>query len=325
MNSLDFTAGVQLNKRVVPACFFATKRIWKDAADWKINWLASMLADPLGFFSSANTPSKKNGGLGVNKRNRGYSADSEFIERPISKVCCHMLAGMRLSHPLHQLLIESCGATVQDDFWCQISSVGSPVMFKNLGLFFWIFKNIPHKIRISHSSRERFSAFVISEKSEFPNFRLSYSNGPKCTDSVNFRCTGVLTLVQNRSPHTQTYIRIKYKPQQIWKKILSVWSPRSPVTIWKRPLCMNAIKFSDVKNNAFCQSNISELKGYSYCSTSVSKTTESVGCINVRTLSLDVYFVPKCVRFVSVRLRIRKWRQVQSPKRHRSTFDQSDV
>ena len=129
-----------------------------------------------------------------------------------------MLAGMRLSHPLHQLLIESCGATVQDDFWCQISSVGSPVMFKNLGLFFWIFKNIPHKIRISHSSRERFSAFVISEKSEFPNFRLSYSNRPKCTDSVNFRCTGVLTLVQNRSPHTQTYIRIKYKPQQIWKK-----------------------------------------------------------------------------------------------------------
>ena len=75
-----------------------------------------MLADPLGFFSSANTPSKKNGGLGVNKRNRGYSADSEFIERPKSKVCCHMLAGMRLSHPLHQLLIESCGATVQDDF-----------------------------------------------------------------------------------------------------------------------------------------------------------------------------------------------------------------
>ena len=42
-----------------------------------------MLADPLGFFSSANTPRKKSGGLGVNKRNRGYPVDFEFIERPL--------------------------------------------------------------------------------------------------------------------------------------------------------------------------------------------------------------------------------------------------
>ena len=33
-----------------------------------------MQADPLFFFSSANTPRKKSGGLGVNKRNRGYPA-----------------------------------------------------------------------------------------------------------------------------------------------------------------------------------------------------------------------------------------------------------
>ena len=32
----------------------------KDTVDWKINRLASMIADPLVFFSSANTPSKKN-------------------------------------------------------------------------------------------------------------------------------------------------------------------------------------------------------------------------------------------------------------------------
>ena len=54
------TAGMQKNKRVGPACFYATKRIWKDTADWKINRLASMQTDPLGFFSSANTPRKKN-------------------------------------------------------------------------------------------------------------------------------------------------------------------------------------------------------------------------------------------------------------------------
>ena len=82
VNPLGFTAGMQKNKRVGPACFIATKRIWKDTADWKINRLASMQADPLDFFLSANTKEKKPGGLGVNKRNRGYPADFEFIERP---------------------------------------------------------------------------------------------------------------------------------------------------------------------------------------------------------------------------------------------------
>ena len=43
-----------------------------------------MQADPLVFFPSANTPRKKPGGLGVNKRNRGYPAGFEFIERPLS-------------------------------------------------------------------------------------------------------------------------------------------------------------------------------------------------------------------------------------------------
>ena len=46
MSSLGFTVGVQKNKRAGPACFFATKRIWKDTADWKINRLASMQAEP---------------------------------------------------------------------------------------------------------------------------------------------------------------------------------------------------------------------------------------------------------------------------------------
>ena len=45
------------------------------------------------------------------------------------------------------------------------------------GIVFWIFKDIADKIiQISYSSRERFSAFVISEKSEFSNFRLCCSN-----------------------------------------------------------------------------------------------------------------------------------------------------
>ena len=45
-----------------------------------------MPADPGSavFFPSANK-SKKFGGLGVNKRNRGYPAYFEFIERPLKK------------------------------------------------------------------------------------------------------------------------------------------------------------------------------------------------------------------------------------------------
>ena len=44
-----------------------------------------MQTDPLVFFSSAKTPRKnKSGGLGVNKRNRGYPAAFEFIERPLN-------------------------------------------------------------------------------------------------------------------------------------------------------------------------------------------------------------------------------------------------
>ena len=38
-----------------------------------------MQADPMFFSPSANT------GAGVNKRNRGYPADFEFIERPLIK------------------------------------------------------------------------------------------------------------------------------------------------------------------------------------------------------------------------------------------------
>ena len=44
-----------------------------------------------GFFPVSEHPKKKkSGGLGVNKRNRGYPADFEFIERPLSFLffCC---------------------------------------------------------------------------------------------------------------------------------------------------------------------------------------------------------------------------------------------
>ena len=40
---------------------------------------------PAGFFLVSEHPEeKKSGGLGVNKRNRGYPADFEFIERPLT-------------------------------------------------------------------------------------------------------------------------------------------------------------------------------------------------------------------------------------------------
>lgn len=42
MNLLVYTAGMQKNKRVGPACFLATKRVSEDTAYLKINRLASI-------------------------------------------------------------------------------------------------------------------------------------------------------------------------------------------------------------------------------------------------------------------------------------------
>ena len=36
------------------------------------------------------------------------------------------------------------------------------------------------------------------------------------------------------------------------------------ITIWKRPLCTNATRFSEIKNNAFCHSNISYCSEFRY-------------------------------------------------------------
>ena len=86
MNSLVFTAGVQKNKwRVGHACFFATERIWEDRYSRLKNQSASIDARGYSdsFFVSEHGKKNKSGWLGVNKRNRGYSADFEFIERPL--------------------------------------------------------------------------------------------------------------------------------------------------------------------------------------------------------------------------------------------------
>ena len=75
VNSLGFTAVMQKNKRVGPACFVATKRIWKDTDRCRrIRCFVFRHRTPQG---------KKSGGLGVNKRNRWFPADFEFIERPL--------------------------------------------------------------------------------------------------------------------------------------------------------------------------------------------------------------------------------------------------
>ena len=42
-----------------------------------------MQADPLFFFRQRTPQEIKSGGFGVNKLNRGYPADFEFIERPL--------------------------------------------------------------------------------------------------------------------------------------------------------------------------------------------------------------------------------------------------
>ena len=84
MNSLGFTAGMQKTSGSDPLVFC-------DQADLKRynrlkNQSASIDASgSAGFFFVSEHPKKKKfGGLGVNKRNRGYPAGFEFIERPLN-------------------------------------------------------------------------------------------------------------------------------------------------------------------------------------------------------------------------------------------------
>ena len=69
-----------------PLVFLRPKRIWKDTADWKINRLASMQADPLDFFSSANTPRKKIRRVGGKQAEPGVSSGF-WIHRKPSYIC----------------------------------------------------------------------------------------------------------------------------------------------------------------------------------------------------------------------------------------------
>ena len=59
-----------------------------------------MQADLL-FFFCQRIPLEKTGGLGVNKRNRGYPADFEFIERPLN---VRSMVKMKQAVPLVKLL-----------------------------------------------------------------------------------------------------------------------------------------------------------------------------------------------------------------------------
>ena len=77
MTSLGFTAVVHKNKRVGPACLFATKRFWKDTADRKISRLASMLADrmePLFFLRQRIHQEKKIRRVGGKQAEPGVSS-----------------------------------------------------------------------------------------------------------------------------------------------------------------------------------------------------------------------------------------------------------
>ena len=85
MSSLGFTAGVQKNKRVGPACFFCDQADLERYSRLKNQSASIDASGSPGFFPVSEHPKgKKPGGLGLNKRNRGYPADFEFIERPLS-------------------------------------------------------------------------------------------------------------------------------------------------------------------------------------------------------------------------------------------------
>ena len=85
VNSLGFTAGMQKNKRVGPACFFATQADLKRYSRLKNQSASIDASGPAGFFFVSEHPKEKNPPdfFQKNKRNRGYPADFEFIESPL--------------------------------------------------------------------------------------------------------------------------------------------------------------------------------------------------------------------------------------------------
>ena len=75
VNSLGFTAGMQFCDQ---ADLKRYSRLKNQSASIDANGSAGF------FFVSEHPKKKKSGGLGVNKRNRGYPAGFEFIERPLT-------------------------------------------------------------------------------------------------------------------------------------------------------------------------------------------------------------------------------------------------
>ena len=63
-----------------------------------------------------------------------------------------------------------------------------------------------------------------------------------------------------RSLHTQILYPYKRKTTTNLKKIYISMKPSIPSINWKSPLCMNATQFSEIKDSAFCHSNISVLR-----------------------------------------------------------------
>ena len=97
--SIVFTAGVQNISGSDPLVFLRLTVADSKRDSRMKNQSASIDASgPAGFFYRQRTPQeKKAGGLGLNKRNRGYPADFEFIERPLSS---HSILGTVLKTPL---------------------------------------------------------------------------------------------------------------------------------------------------------------------------------------------------------------------------------
>ena len=77
VNSLGFTAGMQFCDQ---ADLKRYSRLKNQSASIDASGSGSA-----GVFFVSEQPRKKSGGLGVNKRNRGYPADFEFIERPLTE------------------------------------------------------------------------------------------------------------------------------------------------------------------------------------------------------------------------------------------------
>ena len=119
------------------------------------------------------------------------------------------------------------------------------------------------------------------------------------------RCGGKSILYKRKYACTPEIHQCNYKIWTTNLKKLS-FSMKQSVTsiIWMRPLFINATLFSEIKNNSFCHSNISELRWlvlydhkikkrkHVFCRLSVRRSVGPSSVCKVINLEVPIFWVP---------------------------------